>query len=213
MVGRKVSKPKKQSSANDLGDTSAEETFHSPERDENYTDYGFNSTTDQDLDLRPSTSRAAANRTRNQSASSSSLVQSPTRQNRSATLISRQALPKTQPVAKKSTAKPATSKPRRKQTNPIRKEQRFWKEVQALAYRTDNLIPKLPFSRLVREIIMDLHSTVDRITLEALTMIQEASELYITQVLTDAYLLTLHRGRVTLSVKDIQLLRNLKLCS
>ncbi|KAM7344520.1 centromere identifier [Cochliomyia hominivorax] len=102
-------------------------------------------------------------------------------------------------------------KSRRKQNNPLQLEKRFWKEVKTLQTRTDNLIPMLPFSRLVREIMQETSTEVTKITPTALGAIQAASELYLTQRLQDAYMLTLHRGRVTLEVRDMQMINYLKI--
>lgn len=49
-----------------------------------------------------------------------------------------------------------------------------------------------------------------RITPVALAALQESSEAYITQFFEDAYACTLHRGRVTLEVKDMNLLSFLR---
>ncbi|XP_065366957.1 histone H3-like centromeric protein cid [Calliphora vicina] len=99
----------------------------------------------------------------------------------------------------------------RKHRNPLQLEKRFWKDVQVLQNRTDNLIPMLPFSRLVRELMHDASSEVTKITPTAMEALQTSSELYLTQRLQDAYMLTLHRGRVTLDVKDMELINYLKI--
>lgn len=57
---------------------------------------------------------------------------------------------------------------------------------------------------------MECNTEVRRYTLTALQAIQEATEMYITQLLSDANYLTLHRNRVTLSKGDIMLIRFLK---
>jgi len=66
------------------------------------------------------------------------------------------------------------------------------------------LIPKLPFSRLVKEILLT-HSHPYRITAVALEALQEACEFYLTFLFSDAYLLTYHRKRVTLDRSDIRM--------
>ncbi|XP_023294285.2 histone H3-like centromeric protein cid [Lucilia cuprina] len=99
----------------------------------------------------------------------------------------------------------------RKRPNPMQLEKRFWKDVQNLQNRTDHLIPMLPFSRLVRELMHDASTEVFKITPTALEALQTSSELYLTQRLQDAYMLTLHRGRVTLDVKDMELINYLKI--
>lgn len=92
------------------------------------------------------------------------------------------------------------------------------------------LIPKLPFSRLVRE-IMGQEKTNYRITAVALVeyrskfgkffrnsenhivlqaALQEACEFYLTYLFSDAYLLTYHRKRVTLDRSDIRMVLHIR---
>lgn len=49
-----------------------------------------------------------------------------------------------------------------------------------------------------------------RITPTALDALQESVELYVTQYLEDSYACTLHRGQVTLAVKDMRLVEYLR---
>ncbi|XP_073813701.1 centromere identifier [Musca autumnalis] len=105
----------------------------------------------------------------------------------------------------------AAVKKKRKQKTPMQKDLRFLRDVQKLQGSTHYLIPRLPFSRVIREIMMSVSRTVDRITPTALEALQAASEMYLTQRLQDAYMLTLHRGRVTLDVRDMQLINFLKM--
>lgn len=102
------------------------------------------------------------------------------------------------------------NKKSRKQSAP-QQMKKFMREVKLLQNRTDLLVPRLPFSRLIRELIMDCSSEVTKITPTALEALQVASEMYLTQRLQDAYMLTLHRGRVTLDVRDMQLINFLKM--
>nr|ARC76690.1 Cid1 [Drosophila seguyi] len=95
---------------------------------------------------------------------------------------------------------------RRKQRGPISRANRMNREIRRLRACTAPLIPRLPFSRLVRELIMKYTSSSFRITESALGALQESSELYLTQRFEDAYLLTHHRGRVTLEVRDMALI-------
>ncbi|XP_037825297.1 histone H3-like centromeric protein cid [Lucilia sericata] len=114
------------------------------------------------------------------------------------------------PADKTENTQQVARKPR-KRPNPMQLEKRFWKDVQNLQNRTDHLIPMLPFSRLVRELMHDASTEVFKITPTALEALQTSSELYLTQRLQDAYMLTLHRGRVTLDVKDMELINYLKI--
>lgn len=99
------------------------------------------------------------------------------------------------------------TKNKRKQRIP---KANLYKEMKYLQAKTTNIMPKLPFSRLVREILVK-YSTVDiRISGTALVALQESSELYLTQFFEDAYRAAVHRDRVTLTVKDMELTRYLR---
>nr|ARC76722.1 Cid3 [Drosophila diplacantha] len=101
----------------------------------------------------------------------------------------------------------AGSAPRqRKQRGPMSRATRLNREIRRLRACTTPLIPRLSFSRLVRELITKYASSSFRITESALGALQESSELYLTQRFQDAYLLTHHRGRVTLEVRDMGLM-------
>ncbi|XP_055304861.1 uncharacterized protein LOC129569743 [Sitodiplosis mosellana] len=81
------------------------------------------------------------------------------------------------------------------------------------------LIPKLPFQRLVREVLQQyrydpLHAEYPRIRRYAidfrmqsstLVCLQEAAESYLVQLFEGCYLCCNHRSRVTLTEKDVNL--------
>lgn len=94
---------------------------------------------------------------------------------------------------------------RRKKKKP---QKHAWlHEVRKLQNRTDNFVPKLPFSRLVREILQIQGRYNDmKITREALLALQESAELYITYFFEDTNRLALHAGRVTIQPKDMHLI-------
>lgn len=98
---------------------------------------------------------------------------------------------------------------KRKQNFPIKitKSTPCLREIYKLQCSTQSIIPKLPFSRLIREILHSSSTTANRITPPALIALQESSELYLTHLFEDSYRCTLHRSRVTLSVKDMQLVK------
>lgn len=86
------------------------------------------------------------------------------------------------------------------------------KEIKYYQKTTTLLIPKLAFSRLVREIISE-HTGANmniRITTNALNALQEATEMYMVRFLQDANLCAAHCKRVTLKQNDFHLLRLLK---
>ncbi|KAH8291227.1 hypothetical protein KR054_009875 [Drosophila jambulina] len=189
--------------------------FQSPD-DDNVTDYGLEFTTSQ-LTLRDATNRrcstmrkdtsaARRNRALNRTASSDEDIenQSPVRRS-----------PRKTPQQKKSSAQPqaaAETNPsgarRRKTGRPLNHRMKMELEIRRLQAHAGLLIPRLPFSRLVREIINDLsgYEVGMRVTEGALQVMQEATEIYLTHRLQDSYLLTMHRGRVTLEVRDMALM-------
>lgn len=83
------------------------------------------------------------------------------------------------------------------------------REVRRFQNSTDLLIARAPFRRLVREIVANLKDSI-RMRSTALDAIQEATESYLTNVLGDANLCTIHAKRVTLFPKDLQLALRLR---
>ncbi|KYQ60207.1 Histone H3, partial [Trachymyrmex zeteki] len=113
-------------------------------------------------------------------------------------------------------------------------------EIKHLRRTTHFLIPKQPFARLVREIIIDIFPRQNitsimyneknyrskyesrwkiltallqhsiKIQATALEALQEATEMYIVQFFEDSVLLTLHAKRVTLMRNDMILMRRLR---
>ncbi|XP_062132977.1 histone H3-like centromeric protein cid [Drosophila sulfurigaster albostrigata] len=93
---------------------------------------------------------------------------------------------------------------KRKQSRPERRDIKMNREIIRLRNITETfLIPRLPFSRLVRELLLQQNSDVHMVTMGALEALQTASEMYLTQRFEDAYLMTKFRGRVTLEVRDL----------
>lgn len=101
---------------------------------------------------------------------------------------------------------------KRKQTQPMHLP-KVNHEIHALQQSTHTLISRAPFCRVVREILMALGNPVAehmRVQSTALQALQEAAEMYLTQLMEDAYRCTLHRDRVTLMPKDMRLARYLR---
>ncbi|KAK7005583.1 telomeric heterochromatin assembly [Halocaridina rubra] len=71
------------------------------------------------------------------------------------------------------------------------------------------LLPRLPFSRVVREIMGDLGCNY-RIQALALMALQEASEHFVVTLLELANLCAIHAKRVTVYPKDIRLARRIR---
>lgn len=107
-------------------------------------------------------------------------------------------------AAKKESQSDATKKTRRWHPGTV-----ALREVRKYQNSTDLLIARAPFRRLVREIIMNLKDSI-RMRSSALDALQEATEAYVTSVLGDANLCTIHAKRVTLFPKDLQLALRLR---
>lgn len=108
-------------------------------------------------------------------------------------------------AAPESTAKPPPT-PRRKQAHPLSRVDRLNREIKLLQKSTCFMIPRLPFGRLVREFIQKHSPSTTCITRGALEALQTATEMFLTQRFQDSYLMTMHRGRVTLEVRDMALM-------
>ncbi|XP_008833298.1 histone H3-like centromeric protein A isoform X1 [Nannospalax galili] len=94
----------------------------------------------------------------------------------------------------------------------LHRRRNVWlKEVRKLQKSTDLLLRKRPFSLLVREICAKFSRGVDFYwQAQALLALQEAAEAFLVHLFEDAYLLSLHAGRVTLFPKDVQLARRIR---
>ncbi|KZT59780.1 histone-fold-containing protein [Calocera cornea HHB12733] len=86
------------------------------------------------------------------------------------------------------------------------------REIRRYQKSTDLLVQKLPFSRLVREIALDMTTINRNIRWQssALRALQEATEAYLVHLFEDAYLCTIHAKRVTLMQRDLQLARRIR---
>ena len=83
------------------------------------------------------------------------------------------------------------------------------KEIKRLQEKTQVIIPRLPFQRLVRDICRTRNPDT-RFSSQALQALQEAAESYLTGMFEDSLLCALHAKRVTVMVKDIQLARRIR---
>ncbi|XP_013101070.2 histone H3-like centromeric protein A [Stomoxys calcitrans] len=106
---------------------------------------------------------------------------------------------------------PVKGAARRKRKTPYQLQKANLREIRKLQSSVDHQIPRVAFARVVREITMDFTTNVTHYTAVALQALQEATEMFLTQVFQDAYMLTMHRRAVTLSVSDMTLIRALKL--
>ena len=84
-------------------------------------------------------------------------------------------------------------------------------EIQQYQKSVEFLIRKLPFQRVVREIAQEIGTIDDlRFTPDAIFALQEASEVFLVNLMEDANLCTIHRGRITISPKDYQLVMRMR---
>lgn len=83
------------------------------------------------------------------------------------------------------------------------------REIRRYQKSTDLLIRKLPFQRLVREIVAETHPAF-RMQSAALLALQESAEAYMVGMFEDANLAAIHAGRVTVMSKDLKLAKRIR---
>lgn len=83
------------------------------------------------------------------------------------------------------------------------------REIRKYQKTANLLIPKMPFQRLVREIVQT-HNDDLRIQAAALGALQEAAEAYLTGLFEDTNLCAIHAKRITTMPKDMQLARRIR---
>ncbi|EAL23402.1 hypothetical protein CNBA0520 [Cryptococcus deneoformans B-3501A] len=87
------------------------------------------------------------------------------------------------------------------------------REIRHYQKSTDLLIAKLPFSRVVREVAMNVGSDEVgeyRWQSSAIMALQEAAEAFLVHLFEDANLCAIHAKRVTIMQKDLQLARRIR---
>ncbi|KAL7747068.1 hypothetical protein RI367_007564 [Sorochytrium milnesiophthora] len=94
-------------------------------------------------------------------------------------------------------------------TGPRGGQMRGLWEIRQMQAKTDRIISKASFTRLVRELLAQ-RATDFRMQRVALEALQEAAEAFLISLFSDAYLCSLHAKRVTLQHKDILLARKLR---
>jgi histone H3 len=90
-----------------------------------------------------------------------------------------------------------------------RPSQRANYEIQHYTATVDHIVPKLPFQRLIREIIQKINDEI-RIQRSAVGILHEMTEEYIVKLFQDANLCVLHAGRVTIMPKDLILAQKIR---
>lgn len=124
-------------------------------------------------------------------------------ENRSPTRASPRINPKTSEKAPNKNASP--NRHRRKLKMPTKKPAGVLNEIRILQNTCGNLIPMLPFGRLVKEIMQNRTIDSMRITPLALQAIRDAGETYLVGLFEDVNRITLNRNQVTIQVKDMEL--------
>ena len=83
------------------------------------------------------------------------------------------------------------------------------REIRRYQKSCETLIPRLSFSRLVREIAQQFKQNINFQSM-AVSALHEASEAYLVSMLDNSNLCAIHAKRVTLMPKDIQLSQRLR---
>jgi histone H3 len=83
------------------------------------------------------------------------------------------------------------------------------REIRRYQKSTDLLIRKLPFQRLVRQLVQDMGLEL-RFQSTALLSLQEAAEAYLVGLFEDTNLCAIHAKRVTIMPKDLALARRVR---
>jgi histone H3 len=104
---------------------------------------------------------------------------------------------------------PKTGQPRYGRNGRFRPGTVALREIRKFQKSTDLLIRKLPFYRLVREVMSDFNTKLN-IQPYAVLALQEASEAYLVGLFEDSNLCAIHAKRVTVMLKDIQLARRIR---
>ena len=112
--------------------------------------------------------------------------------------------PKSRIVVAAASAAPAKRKHRRLRPGAL-----ALKEIRKYQKSTELLIPKLSFSKLLKEVAQDFKPDL-RFQSHAVMAMHEAAEAYLTALFEDTNLCAIHARRVTIMPKDIQLARRIR---
>jgi histone H3 len=82
-------------------------------------------------------------------------------------------------------------------------------EIRRYQKSAELLIRKAPFNRLIREVAQDFKTDL-RFQRAAIAALHEAAEYYLVSLFEDTNLLAIHRKRITILPKDIQLARRIR---
>lgn len=97
----------------------------------------------------------------------------------------------------------------RKQRRPTKRRNLVLNEIRRLQKSTQPCIPRLPFQRVVREVLQQFKNDF-RMQGQSIEALRESSEMFLTQMFEDCALVALASKRVTILPRDIRLLKALK---
>ena len=149
-------------------------------------------------------------------------VAGPSQSNKPAKKTRKQKKPEVKRTVKSTVKSTVVSKPRfnnnekrTKMTEPTTRKYRpgmkALREIRKYQKSTDLLIPALPFSRLLREIVQSVTAGQQfRFQALAIKALQEASEAYLVGLFEDVCLCAMHAKRVTIMPKDMDLARRIR---
>lgn len=84
------------------------------------------------------------------------------------------------------------------------------REIRKYQSRTELLLRKRPFARLVKEVYQDFKNADLKFQGAAIAAVQEISESYLIETFEQSYLASLHAKRVTLMAHDIKLAQRIR---
>ena len=85
------------------------------------------------------------------------------------------------------------------------------RQIRRYQKSTELLIRKLPFQRLVREVVAEMYPTLGlRMQSTALYALQEAAEAYLVGMFDQVNDIAIHGKRVTIQAKDMQLWKRIR---
>ena len=105
--------------------------------------------------------------------------------------------------------------PRHPPKGKIRKKRRFrpgtvaLRQIRKYQKSTELLIRKLPFQRLLREVVYEMKKKDYRFQSTAILAMQEAAEAFLVHMFEQCNLIAIHGKRVTVQPKDIQIWKHL----
>jgi histone H3/H4 len=117
-----------------------------------------------------------------------------------------------QKTAQKSKAATNVERSPAKLKGAAKRKQHVLKQIRNLQQSKTHPIPRAPFCRLVRELMVGTQNRREslRVSAEALEVLLESTEAYMTAFFNDAFSITLNRNQVTLKDKDMKLVLMLR---